>query len=104
MPDIILKDRNGNPVTHEAVKHLKVKNSSNVETLYTCAGNYNRYYATYDSSTEKFTITGSCIGFSLEGGYILGLPDTPIENGYIVLTTKTLTKGNTYYKSELGGV
>ena len=97
MADIVLKDKNGNPVTHEVVKQMQVPNSEGGKTLYTNLENMKYYYA--ESVGEGlYKVRGSF--FSGNGkDYLLGLgglDTTDDTNIYAIFTTASLHSGHTY--------
>lgn len=99
LSNIILKDANGNNTLYEEVKDIQLINDSGNLTTYTDMSSLNMYFASYNSTTKKYTI--EALWFATKGaGYaICGKND---KYDYYILTSKSLTTGNSYDISELG--
>ncbi len=105
MAGIVLKDRNSNEVTHEGVVHIQVPFDSGSTVTYTNMDALYVYFASYDSTTTKYTIQG--LWMCVKGaGYALSATDEAQAAAYpyMIFTTKMLKTGESYFESELGGV
>lgn len=100
MANVVLKDKNGNPVTHANIDHIKAKNDLGEEIVYTQMARLRAYYASYDETTQKYTIEGTWF-YVKRNGYLIC---ASIGDYKIIFTTKTLSTGSSYFPSELGGV
>ena len=100
MAGIVLKDGNGNSVTYGEVAHVQVVEDSGAKRTYTDMSTLRTYYGTYDDGTGKYTIAG--LWFTSKGaGYAVAASN---GNYSIIITSKMLTTGASYYPSELGGI
>lgn len=98
--NIVLKDGNGADVTYSKVNHIKAKEDSGEERIYTDMSILSAYYGTYNEATSTYTIAGQWFASKGAGYAIAG------SNGdySIILTSKKLTTGVSYSLSEIGGV
>lgn len=103
MADVILKDRSGKSTEYTGVYHVKSVNTDGTNTVFTNMKHLKVYYGTQiqnDDGTYSYTIDG--IWFCLTGnGYAIA---DSSDDYFIIFTTKSLTIGETYLQSELGGV
>ena len=105
--NIVLKDRQGNPITHNEVQHLRAITDDGAERIYTDMSTLSVYFATYDDGTKKYTIRGQwfCVGGN---GYALSSATaeqaSTYDPLYLIFTTKALSTNQAYFASELGGI
>lgn len=112
MANVVLKDKNGNPVTHEGITQIEAVDAAGGTQTYSELSTINCYYAAYNSSggiTIKEQIPSLYRGRGQSGVY--GVVTTDVVTGYggtnqngatilyVVFTTKKLTVGNTYSTS-----
>lgn len=116
MADIIVKDKNGNPITREGVTILRVPNTDGGKTAFEEMGNMVNevaYYGVFpDGTSQQVTITGQWFASVGETYAMASLTDKQCqeigkltESGNymlaIVFSKKTLEIGKTYNFSDL---
>lgn len=110
-PDIVLKDRNGDPDTYVEIATIKVKTPDGTVYPYMALSSMYMYAATIDYSTQLYTIVAELpAGFAYaygKYGFEIEIYDGLYDeygyyenNGYkklaFFITQKRLTVGNTY--------
>jgi hypothetical protein len=115
MANIVLKDKNGNPVTHEGITQIEAVNAAGGTRKYSELQTINCYLAAYENSQYRVTAKAPSLMFTRgpDGASIM-VDASTIENyGYvnanganllqIIVTTKTLTVGESYTSDYIRG-
>ena len=100
MADIVLKDKNGNPVTHEGITQIEAVIATGGTQKYSDLQTIRCYYAAYENS--KYRVTGSIPSLAALRGRD-GVVIMPNGDSRILITPKSLTVGESYTSDYIRG-
>lgn len=115
MANVVLKDKNGNPVTHEGITQIEAVVATGGTQKYSDLQTINCYWAVLENSQYRVTATAPSLA-RIRGadGVLLMMDSSSMEQyGYtnangtkiveILVTTKKLTVGQSYTSSYIRG-